>query len=138
MAEMSRDPDPSCGASARIAARKCWKGKSQSYAEARRLYELAAARGDLDAASDIVELEKELERDCPLLGLRVVITATITKGFKGERGLAVDFAFSEQHGPDGKATHYDGGRYARYYVKYRGLLRKLQWTPFLRLSVLRR
>ena len=111
--EMSRDPDPSCGASARIAARKCWKGKHHSYAEARRLYELAALRGDRDAAVDIIELEAELERACPLLGLRVVLTATVTKGFKGERGVAIDFGFSEQHGPDGKATLYDGGRCVR-------------------------
>ena len=77
-------------------------GVDQSYAEARRLYELATVRSGADvalfrnAAEHLHNLNDEIQQHCPLLGQRVVLRGLNTATLNGTRDTAVDFDFSER------------------------------------------
>ena len=86
-------------------------GVEHSYAEARRLYELAVAKGETSAAPDNLQnLNTHIQQDCPLLGQRVVLRGLNTEALNGARGTAVDFGASERH-PDGDGWLVASGRY---------------------------
>ena len=73
------------------------RGVDQSYAEARRLYELAIAKGETEAApANLQDLNDGIQQNCPLLGQRVVLCGLNTAALNGTRGTAVDFGFGER------------------------------------------
>ena len=67
------------------------RGVTQSYQEARRLYALAAAQGNVDAANNLKELEDKILAECPLLGNQVVVTRTSRRNLNGKAGAAASF-----------------------------------------------
>ena len=66
-------------------------GATKSYAEARRLYERALARGHAQAAENLKRLEEKIHTECPLLGKRVSITGTSREDLNGRTGVATSF-----------------------------------------------
>ena len=77
-------------------------GVDQSYAEARRLFELAVAQGGSQTAlGNLQGLNDEIQQSCPLLNQRVVLRGLNTAALNGTRGTAVDFGFNER-GPEGR------------------------------------
>ena len=86
-------------------------GVDQSFAEARRLYGLAVARGDSEVAPyNLQATNNEIQQYCPLLGQRVVLRGLNTAALNGTRGTAVDFGFSERH-PETGGWLIASGRY---------------------------
>jgi len=86
------------------------RGVDQSYAEARRLYELAVARGDAVCAPDNLQhANDDIQQCCRLLGQRVVLRGLTTAALNGTRGTAVDFGFSEKYS-DGEGWVIASGR----------------------------
>ena len=68
-----------------------------SYAEARRLYELAVTRGESERATrGLQAIDAAIQQRCYLLGQRVVLRGLNTAALNGTRGTAVDFGFSER------------------------------------------
>ena len=73
-------------------------GFEVSYGEARRLYELAVARGESEHAPDNLQgLNDIIQQWLPLLGQRVVLRGLNTAALNGTRGTAVDFGCSDKH-----------------------------------------
>ena len=63
------------------------EGVNQSFAEARRLYELAVARGGSKAApGNLQRLNDEIQQHCPLLDQRVVLRGLNTAALNGTHG----------------------------------------------------
>ena len=92
-------------------------GVDQSYAEARRLYELAVARGETQAApANLQRINDRIQQFCPLLAQRVVLRGLNTATLNGTRGIAVDFGFSECDPKTGSWLHGSG----RYTVRLDG------------------
>ena len=88
------------------------RGVDQSYAEARRLYELAVARGEAQAApGNLQATNTDIQQVCPLLGQRVVLRGLATTALNGTRGTAVDFGFSERNPSNPGAWLVASGRY---------------------------
>ena len=82
-----------------------------TFAEARRLYELAVARGEVECAPGYLQhLNDRIQQYCPLLGQRVVLRGLNTAALNGTPGTAVDFGCSEQD-PEGTGWVTDSGRY---------------------------
>ena len=82
-----------------------------SYAEARRLYELAVARGETQpAAANLQGLNGDIQQRSPLLGQRVVLGGLNTAALNGTRGAAVDFGFTEKD-PETDKMFAASGRY---------------------------
>ena len=52
------------------------RGVTQNYQDARRLYALASAQGQVNAAKYLKDLEEKIHAECPLLGNQVVVTRT--------------------------------------------------------------
>ena len=78
------------------------QGVDQSLAEARRLYELAVARGEAENAPGSLQFINDcIQQRYPLLGQRVVLRGLTTAALNGTRGTAVDFGFSENHPENG-------------------------------------
>ena len=93
------------------------RGVDQSFAEARRLYELAVARGQTQDAPHLLQgLKDHIQQYCPLLGQRVVLSGLNTAALNGTRGTAVDFGFSEQYPETGNWVVASG----RYTVRLDG------------------
>ena len=89
-------------------------GVDQSYAEARRLYELAVARGDTQyAPGNLQDLNDKIQEHSPLLGQLVVLRGLNTAALNGTRGTAVDFGFGEiiRHPTDPNLWRGERGRY---------------------------
>ena len=73
------------------------EGVDQSFAEARRLFELAVARGEAEYAAPYLQrLNSNIQQHCPLLAQRVVLRGLNTSALNGMRGTAIDFSFSER------------------------------------------
>ena len=73
------------------------RGVDHSFAEARRLYELAVARGESEhAPRNLQAVNAQIQQHCPLLGQRVVLRGLNTAALNGTRGTAVDFGCSER------------------------------------------
>ena len=70
-------------------------GVTQNYQEARRLYALASAQDNAEAAKYLKELDIELEEkihaECPLLGNQVVVTCTSRRDLNGKTGAVASF-----------------------------------------------
>ena len=67
----------------------------QSFAETRRLYELAVARGEAETAPVNLQFINHItQQHCPLFGQRVVLRGLDTAALNGTRGTAVDFGYS--------------------------------------------
>ena len=68
------------------------RGVTQDYQEARRLYALASAQGDADAAKYLKDLEGDIHAECPLLGgNQVVVTRTSRTDLNGKTGAVASF-----------------------------------------------
>ena len=86
-------------------------GVDQSFAEARRLYELAIARGETETApGNLQRLNDAIQQHCPLLGQRVVLRGLNTATLNGTLGTAVDFSFNEKN-PETGNWLITSGRY---------------------------
>ena len=66
-------------------------GVTQNYQEARRLYALASAQDNADAAKYSKELEEKIHAECPLLGNQVVVTRTSRRDLNGKTGAVASF-----------------------------------------------
>ena len=70
-------------------------GVDQSFAEARRHYELAVAAGEsTQAPANLQNLAALIQQHCPLLGRRVVLRGLTNEAalkLNGTRGTAIDF-----------------------------------------------
>ena len=87
------------------------EGVDQSFAEARRLYELGVARrGSENAPRNLQGLNDVIQQNCPLLGQRAVLRGLNTAALNGTRGTAVDFSFSERNPKTGNWLA-DSGQY---------------------------
>ena len=83
----------------------------QSLAEARRLYELAVARGEAECAPGYLQdLNADIQQACPLLGQRVVLRGLNTAALNGTCGTAIDCSFSERE-PETGGWVVASGRY---------------------------
>ena len=67
------------------------RGVTQNYQDARRLYALALAQGDADAAKYLKDLEEKIHAECPLLGNQVVVTRTTRSDLNGKTGAVASF-----------------------------------------------
>ena len=67
------------------------RGVTQNYQKARRLYALATAQGNADAAKYQKELEEKFHAECPLLGNQVVVTRTSRRDLNGKTGAVASF-----------------------------------------------
>ena len=66
-------------------------GVIQSYQEARRLYVLASAQGNVNAANNLKKLKEKIHAECPLLGNQVVVTRTSRGDLNGKIGTVASF-----------------------------------------------
>ena len=66
-------------------------GVTKNYQDARRLYALALAQGDADAAKYLKDLEEKIHAECPHLGGQVVVTRTSRRDLDGKAGVAASF-----------------------------------------------
>ena len=68
------------------------RGVTQNYQEVRRLYALASAQGDADAAKYLKDLEERIHAECPLPGNQVVVvTRTSRRDLNGKTGAVASF-----------------------------------------------
>ena len=66
-------------------------GVTRNYQEARRLYVLASAQGNVNAANNLKELKEKIHAECPLLGNQVVVTRTSRGDLNGKIGTVASF-----------------------------------------------
>ena len=87
---------------------------TQSFATAKRLYELAKENGETEYASDNLDnLNAAIEQHCPLLGQRVLLrglSSMAHAALNGSCGAVVDCAFGERETETG-SWRADSGRY---------------------------
>ena len=67
------------------------RGVTQNYQDARRLYALASAQGQVNAAKYLKDLEEKIHAECPLLGNQVVVTRTTRSDLNGKTGAVASF-----------------------------------------------
>ena len=67
------------------------RGVTQNYQEAQRLYALASAQGNANAAKCLKELEEKIHAESLLLGNQVVVTRTSRGDLNGKTGAVASF-----------------------------------------------